>query len=211
MTTAKTKATATSAATHQAPDTATSPAKQKRDQRAKHELLDASGTVGDDDLSEEQAHGIRYTLLANGKSFDYQYGKSGDADRMLALFGAKTLCTNETSAARNNTKGEASPDEQIAAVEERFALLSTGVWVDRTREGVGAKLDPDALAQAIVDVLLGEGKIEKGAADATRAERRAKIEADAAWGRKIRTFPPVAARYNEIVGRSVATVDDLMA
>jgi hypothetical protein len=173
--------------------------------------LDANFALGGDDLAEEQAHGIRYTLLANGKTFDYQYGKSGDADRMLALFGAKKLCTNETSAARNNTKGEASPDEQMAAVEERFALLSTGVWVDRTRDGVGAKLDPDALAQAIVDVLVGEGKLERDKADDFKADRRAKIEADAAWGRKMRTFPAVATRYNEIVGRSVATVDDLMA
>lgn len=200
------------AKTLQAPETAgPTPVKAKRDQRAKHELLDANGALGGEDLAEEQAHGIRYTLLANGKSFDYKFGVSGEADRMLALFGAKTLCTNETSAARNNTKGEASPDEQMAAVEERFALLSTGVWVDRTRDGVGAKLDPDALAQAIVDVLVGEGKLERDKADDFKADRRAKIEADAAWGRKMRTFPAVATRYNEIVGRTVATVDDLMA
>ena len=193
------------------PETAGARPSRRSATSAKHELLDANFALGGDDLAEEQAHGIRYTLLANGKTFDYQYGKSGDADRMLALFGAKKLCTNETSAARNNTKGEASPDEQMAAVEERFALLSTGVWVDRTRDGVGAKLDPDALAQAIVDVLVGEGKLERDKADDFKADRRAKIEADAAWGRKMRTFPAVATRYNEIVGRSVATVDDLMA
>lgn len=201
------------AKTHQAPETAApAPTKPKRDQRAKHELLDSNFAVGGDDLSEEQAHGIRYTLLANGKTFDYQYGKSGDADRMLALFGAKTLCTNETSAARNNTKGEASPDEQMAAVEERFALLSTGVWVDRTRDGgVGAKLDPDALAQAICDVLVAEGKLAADAVAATKADRLTRINGDSAWARKIRTYPAVATRYNEIVGRSTATIDDLMA
>lgn len=198
-------------ATHQMPDSATTPQvapKKKRDQVAEHELIDANGTVVD---SEETAYGIRYTLLANGQAFDYYHGKSGDADRMLACFGAKTLATNETSQARNNQKGAASPDEQIAAVRERFELLATGVWVDRTREGVGIKIDPVALAQAITTVLIGEGKLESAKADEFRAERQAKIEGDMAWGRKMRTHPKVAAEYNSIVGRTTATVDDLMA
>lgn len=195
--------------TLQAPDSGgPAPAKKKRDQVAEHDLIDAQGAEVD---AEEAAFGIRYTLLANGQTFDYLFGKSGDADRMLACFGAKTLATNETSQARNNAKGAASPDEQIAAVRERFALLATGVWVDRTREGVGAKLDPDALAQAIVDVLVAEGKLEAGKADATKVERLARIQGDTAWARKIRTYPPVAAAYNAIVGRSVATADDLLA
>lgn len=199
------------AKTHQAPDSATTPAaptKKKRDQVAEHDLIDANGVEVD---AEESAHGVRYTLLANGAVFDYYYGKSGDADRMLACFGAKTLATNETSQARNNAKGAASPDEQIAAVRERFALLANGVWVDRTREGVGAKIDPDALAQAIVDVLVAEGKLEADKANATKVDRLARIQGDTAWARKIRTYPPVAAAYNAIVGRSVATADDLLA
>lgn len=188
---------------HQAPDSATSPkVKVKRDPIADHELIDSTATVVED---EEAATGIRYTLLANSKAFDYQYGKSGDADRMLACFGAKTLATNVTSGARQNG---ASPDEQIAAVAERFALLTTGVWVDRTREG--AKIDLDALAQAIVNVLVAEGKLEADKADAYRLERRAKMDADASFAPKARSYPPVAAAYNSIVGRATASVDDLM-
>lgn len=194
---------------HQAPDSATTPPKPKRDQRAKHELLDANGATSED-LDEEQAHGIRYTLLANGKVFDYSYGKSGDADRMLALFGAKTLCTNETSAARNNSKGEASPDEQMAAVEERFALLAQGIWVDRTREG-GAKTDPDALVEAVCQVLVAEGKLDPAKVDEYKIDRRAKLDADKSLATKWRSYGPVATAYNALVGRATATVADLMA
>lgn len=178
---------------------------------AQHDLLAADGTVLPEDQGEEAAHGIRYTLLANGQSFDYIYGKSAEADRMLACFGAKTLATNETSAARNNTKGEASPDEQIAAVRERFALISTGTWVDRTREGVGAKVDPDALAQAIAQVMVAEGKVTQADMDSGYlAKIRAKIADDAVYARKARTLPAVASAYAAIKGRATASVDDLM-
>jgi len=55
---------------------------------AKHELLDANGDVLADDQGEESAHGMRYTLLGNGQSVDYVYGKNPNADRMFAVFGA---------------------------------------------------------------------------------------------------------------------------
>lgn len=178
---------------------------------AQHDLIGADGSVLPEDQGEETATGIRYTLLANGQSFDYQYGQSPDMDRMLACFGAKTLATNETSAARNNSKGEASPDEQIAAVRERFALLSTGTWVDRTREGIGAKVDPDALAEAICQVMVAEGKYTQEEVEASyKAKVRQKISDDAVWARKSRTLPAVASAYATIKGRATATVDDLM-
>lgn len=178
---------------------------------AQHDLLAADGSVLPEDQGEETATGIRYTLLANGQTFDYQYGQSPDMDRMLACFGAKTLATNETSAARNNSKGEASPDEQIAAVRERFALLSTGTWVDRTREGVGAKVNEDALCEAIVQTMIAEGKVTaEDAAAGYKAKVRQKITDDKVWARKARTIPAVANAYAAIVGRSTATVDDLI-
>lgn len=177
---------------------------------AQHDLLGADGNVLPEDQGEEAAHGIRYTLLANGQSFDYRYGTSADMDRMLACFGAKTLATNETSAARNNSKGEASPDEQIAAVRERFALLSTGTWVDRTREGVGAKVDPDALCEAIAQFMVSEGKVTQADMDSGyKAKIRQKIADDAVYARKARTIPGVASAYAAIKGRATATIDDL--
>lgn len=204
----------TIAAPQQSPDTPTTSSDTEVVKRkvAQHDLIDANGDKLPENQGEESAYGIRYTLLANGQSFDYLFGKSADMDRMLACFGAKTLATNETSAARNNSKGEASPDEQIAAVRERFALLSTGTWVDRTREGVGAKVDPDALAEAICQVLVGEGKKTQGEIDAGyKATVRQKIEDDKVYARKARTLPGVASAYSAIVGRPSATVDDLLA
>lgn len=181
---------------------------------AEHDLIDAAGTVVEE---EEAATGIRYTLLANQQAFEYQFGKSADADRMLALFGAKTLATNETSQARNSAKGAAGADEQIQAVRDRFALISTGQWVDRTREGVGAKIDKDALTEAIIRVQIAAGaKTLKGevvtaelAAAGYKATLRQKLEDDATYVRKARQVPAVASEYSAIVGRQVATLDDL--
>ena len=199
--------------TLQAPETAgateTEVVEITKAKRANHELIDAQGNVVE---AEEDAHGIRYTLLANGQSFDYMYGKNAESDRMLALFGAKTLCTNETSAARNNVKGAASPDEQMDAVRDRFSLLDSGKWVDRSREGVGAKVDLDALAEAICRVLVSEGKQTQQDVDSGyKAKVRAKLDDDKGYARKARSYGPVGNEYAAIVGKTTATVDDLLA
>lgn len=177
---------------------------------AEHDLIDATGAVVE---TEELATGIRYTLLANQQSFDWQSGlPAGQGATMVAVFGAKTLATNETSQARNSAKGAASADEQIQAVRDRFALIASGQWVDRTREGVGAKVDKDALAEAICQVVVAEGKkSDAEIAGGYKATIRQKLEDDAAYLRKARQVPAVSAAYAAIVGRTVATVDDLLA
>jgi hypothetical protein len=175
---------------------------------AKHELLDANGAVVE---NEEEATGIRYTLLANGQSFDWQHGQNPDADRMIAIFGAKTLATNESSAMRNSTKGAATPDEQIDAVRERFALILTGKWIDRTREGVGAKIDLDALANAICNVQVAEGKYtEEQVKTEKLAATRQKLEDDKSWARGARQVPKFAAEYAKIKGAATKSVDDFV-
>lgn len=176
-------------------------------QVAKHELLDANGAVVED---EEVATGIRYTLLANNQSFEFQSGMTaGERNTMLVIFGAKTLATNESSALRNSTKGEATPDEQIDAVRERFALLETGKWVDRTREGAGARIDLDALANAICSVMVAEGKYTNDqVATEKLAATRAKLEDDKVFARKARQHPPFAAEYAKLKGAQTVTVDD---
>lgn len=192
--------------------TAVAPAKKVK-AVAKHELLDSAGATCD---KEEDAHGMRYTLLANGETFDYVCGTNADADRMLAVFGAKTLATNETSQARNSAKGEASAAEQIQAVRDRFATLATGTWVDRTREG-GAKVDKDALAEAICQVQVAQGGKTKAGELVTdafvaagyKAKVRQNLEDDPNFLRIARNMPAVTTAYAALVGRSVATVDDL--
>lgn len=178
---------------------------------AKHELLDSTGKALGEEYGEEVAHGVRYTLLGNDESLDYVYGQNADMDRMLACFGAKTLATNESSAARQKNGADAF-DEQIAAVRERFALLTTGVWVDRSRDGVGAKVDPDKLAEAICQVIIDDGKMTAEQIEAGyKAKVRAKIDEDKAYARKARQMPKVSAAYAALMGRTAATVDDLMS
>lgn len=180
-----------------------------RKQVAKHELLDSAGNLVEE---EELATGIRYTLIANNQSFDFQSSmEPGKRETMLVVFGAKTLATNETSALRNSTKGAATPDEQIDAVRERFALLETGKWVDRTREGVGSKIDLDALAQAICNVGLAEGKYtEEQVKTEKMALIRQKLDDDKQYARKARQHPPFAAEYAKIKGAAQTTTDDFM-
>lgn len=176
---------------------------------AQHDLIAADGSIVE---SEEEAQGIKYTLQENGKSLVWNWADATDAEkRLLAIFGAKTLATNETSQVRNNLKGAGDADEQIQAVLERFAMIRTGQWIDRTREGgVGAKIDRDALAEAICQVLVAEGKAtDQQVADGLKAEKRERLESDPAYLRKVRTVPQVATAYAAIVGKSTATVDDL--
>lgn len=194
----------------QASDTADTETTVVKRKVANHAYLDAAGAVVED---EKEATGIRYTLLAlPDQPFEWQSGLgAGESNTMLAVFGAKTLATNETSAARNNTKGEASPMEQITAVRERFALVASGEWVDRTG-GAGAKVDLDALAEAIVQQVESEGKLPDGTdAGAYKAKVRQKLDDDKVWARKSRTHSGVSARYAQIVGRTQATTDDLLA
>lgn len=175
----------------------TEPVKQRV---AKHELLDAQGAVVE---NEEEAVGVRYTLTANNQTAEYKHGTNADVDRMLALFGAKTLMTNESSQARNNPKGDQGPDAQIAAVRDRFEfMLNTSKWLDRTRAGVETKIDLDALSDAIVTV---QPSLDKAAV-------RQRVEEDKPYRLMAYRVPEVAAEYIKIVGRgNRKTVDDLMA
>lgn len=190
-----------------APTTSEGDTETVRKQVAKHELIDANGAVVEE---EELATGIRYTLLANNQAFDFQSAMTpGERNTMLVIFGAKTLATNETSALRNSTKGGATPDEQIDAVRERFALLETGKWVDRAREGVGAKIDLDALANAMCNVLVADGKYTEAEVKSEKlATTRKKLDDDKAFARKARQHPPIAAEYARLKGASAVSTDD---
>jgi hypothetical protein len=178
----------------------TTTTKPKKVSVADHFLLDATGAVVE---SEDSATGARYTLLANKQSVDYQHGKSADMDRMLAVFGFKTLATNETSQQRNNPKGAASPDEQIQAVRDRMDYMAqTGKWLDSTRTA-GPVLDLDKLADAVKEQFESEGK------SYDRDAGRAKLESDLAYRSKVRSHLGVAAKYAALMGKTAAATDDL--
>jgi len=168
---------------------------------AEHEYLDAAGNVVDD---EESAQGYRYKLLENGETFAWQYAEATeDEKRLLALFGAKTLATNESSAKRNSVKGAKSADEQIEAVRVRFnRIRNEGVWVDRSG-APGFAVKPELLAQAINNVKERMGKT----VDIGETMRR--IAEEAGYVAKARKLPDVAAEYAKLAGRPTVSIDDI--
>lgn len=177
---------------------------------AEHALVDANGNTVE---SEEEATGMSYKIVKDkdtGEAVDlpafiWQSGlPAGTPACMMAIFGAKTLATNESSQARNG-KESASAEGQMEAVRERFALIDSGKWVDRTREGVGAKIDKDALAGAVVEVAEAQGKT------ADYAKIRQKLEDDAAFVRAVRQVPAITTAYAARAGRPTKSLDDVLA
>jgi hypothetical protein len=168
---------------------------------AKHTYLDAAGnTFPEDDETEENAQGYRYTLLANKENFDWQWAEASDDERrMLAIFGAKTLATNITSGARNNSKGAASPDEQMQQVRERFEKLRQGTWAERAEGGFA--VDKSKLAQAVAAARQAMGK----AVDTVENYLR-RFEEEDGYMAKCRKVPEVAAEYAKLAGRG-ASID----
>jgi hypothetical protein len=182
-------------------------------QVAKHILLAADGSVVEDF---EKATGGRYTDIATNANIDYQLVPNSDATRMLALFGLRTLMTNEASAVRNSKDG-GTPQEQLTAITERLALIhgtdgNGGTWVDRTRE-VGARYDLPTLATAAVNVLVRNGKLAD--TDETKGKAYAKflesMEQDKAKVTTIRQVEGVEQEYKKLQGKTTKTADDLVS
>jgi len=178
-------------------------------QVAKHHLLGADGKTVD---SPEDAHGARYVDIATGQTIDWLYKPGTDAARMMALFGVKTLMTNEASAVRQK-----DPDgDQVAAINDRLALIygtdgNGGTWVDRTREGVGAAIDKPQLATAAIEVMLGQGQITEQQKGDVYAKLLKKLEEDKGFVRTVRATDGVNAAYARLVGKAPKSAADLAA
>lgn len=186
----------------------------KKERVATHALLLADGTTSDD-VGEEQATGISYALRDHPETFVWQYGEATDDERrMLACFGAKTLATNETSGVRNSKQWKdqdhsASVAEQWAALVDRFKLIRSGTWADRTREPGAPRVNLDALAEAISRVMVAQGKRTQAEIDSGgKAEYRERLESKE-YLAKVRTVPAIAAEYSAIIGKATATLDDV--
>ena len=175
-------------------------------QVAKHYLLGANGDVVEDF---EDAKGIRYVDLGSGQTIDYVPANEKARD-MLAAFGARTLATNEASAARNGR--DATSAEQCDAIRERFAGIDGGTWVDRTREG-GPRIDLPTLATAVVNVLITAGRLAD--TDEAKGSKYAGLlqvfEQDKAKIAFVRSALGVDAEYKRLRGTKTATADDLAA
>jgi hypothetical protein len=164
---------------------------------AKHEFIDDNGNVVE---GIENAKGIRYTDRASGKGFDYLIKPKGMM--MLAIFGAKTKATNETSRVRNGKNGGASnPVEELEALDEVFESIDNGVWREKAEGGGGSRTDKGLLATVLIE-LLGAG------AKGDVAHYVSRFEADKTYMQKV-LKSDAGAEYRARAGKAGPAVDTL--
>lgn len=168
---------------------------EKREQVAIHSWLDANGEETKDI---HVASGYRRKDKNTGELFEYiAAGAAGKPATMLELFGAKTKATNEASqvrqAERRGEEVEGSETDNVIAI---FEQIAEGVWRE-IREGGGvAKVDRDALAQALFEC---NPKANEGKGLAAIRER---LDSDVKWFRKVRKAEDVTKVYNAKVGKA---------
>jgi len=128
----------------------TTPAIDKREAVAKHELI---AVPKGEHVSIDTAVGIRYTDRTSGQVFEYIIpdAKAGTPLTMLALFGAKTKATNETSRVRNGAGGDTTA--QMEALDEVFESITAGVWREKAEGGGGTRTDKSLLATVLIELL----------------------------------------------------------
>ncbi|MGP1667668.1 MAG: hypothetical protein ACTS5I_17565 [Rhodanobacter sp.] len=174
----------------------------KRKQVSKRAYLKADGTEAE---RIEEASGARYTLLdpAGNHDFDQQFGSAATLETMCGIFGFHTKVGNVANTVLNDKDEPGTPSDAAAAIREFLTAASGGTWTERA-SGVGARIDKDALADAIVEVASAAGKT------ADRAKIFARLESDPTYVRAARQVPSVASAYASRVGRAVKSVDDLL-
>lgn len=167
---------------------------------AQHRMVEqGGGEEGENATPTVNTQEYTYEHLKSGGTFRWSWDEANEGERkMLAYFGAKTLCTNEASAVKQ--KGHDGVDP-TPAIGERFALLRTGQFVDRSREGFTINLD--ALAAAFVDEFAANGKTY----DVSAVKQ--KMEDDKEFVKRARSNTGINARYIERIGRPAATLDQL--
>lgn len=173
---------------------------------AEHSYLDAAGNVVE---TEEEATGIRYHIVSTGETFDHQTGgKAGEPITMKAVFGCKTLATNEASAFKQKN---GHYDGAVESIAERFNMIDSGQFVDRSREGVGAKIDLDKLCEATCRIMVRDGAWTQEQVDTEKkAKLRGQLE-DKAVVARVRKTDGVMDEYQRLVGKPIATAADLAA
>lgn len=212
--------TNTAPANLQAPDSESgaadgSESTSKRKQVSKRSFLLANGSEAD---RIEEATGARYTLLApsGNKDYDQQFGDAGKFATMCAIFGFHTKVGNVANTVLNDKDEPGTPDEAGKAIEEFIATAQAGTWAERSEGGVGARIDKNALAGAIVEVATAAGKTADLATVLQWLEEGRPAQGDKPalsaqqYTRMTRQVPDVAAAYAARVGKATKTVADLI-
>lgn len=149
----------------------------------------------------EEAVGFQYTDKKSGESFKYgPLGDPGKPATMLALFGGITLAGNVRNT-WNFEKGEKAATA-IVAINERFALLTSGKWLVRGEGGRGPKWDRDALAVAVCDYMKAAGKPQ----DVSKV--RAKLDEDKKYFSAVSRHPKVLDAYRKSTGAVAPVITD---
>ena len=202
----------------QAPDTDSAAAgtadsaDSKRKQVSKRLFIDGQGNEVD---KIEECSGARYVLLSpNGnKAIDYVFGANPAADKMFAAFGFHTKAGNVANTVLNDKDEPGTPDDAAAEIDSWLKGVGNGIWAERGAGGVGARIDKDALAGAIIAVAVREGKKRKDGtpvSDADYAAIRDRLENEPQYVRAVRQVPEVQTEYATRVGRPTKSLDDLL-
>jgi hypothetical protein len=178
--------------------TASATTVDKRESVAKHELIAAKGG---EHVSIDTAIGIRYTDRSTNQVFEYLIpdAKAGSPLTMLALFGAKTKATNETSRVRNGAGGDTTA--QMEALDEVFESITNGVWREKAEGGGGSRTDKGLLATVLIELL---GSNAKG----DQAHYVQRFESDVAYMRKV-LKSDAGEEYRKRAGKAGPALDTL--
>lgn len=185
-----------------------------REARSKREWITADGKKAE---QPEQAAGVRYTLLG-GKSDGHTYmfdHLESTMDKWCGGWGFLTRAGNVANTVINSDDGDVATADE--AIEGWIEDWNSGVYLERTAGG-GAKVNRDALAQAVAYVMAKAGKttFAKGPAavvgkSADEATVRQLLEEDAKGlaVRYWRQIDDVLTRYKEIAGAPRKSVADM--
>lgn len=176
--------------------------KSKRKQVSKRSFITEDG---DEAERMEEAQGARYTLLGtkDGETHFDEIFDNAKSMRMFAIFGFHTKIGNVANTVLNDKNDPGTPDDAAEAIQAFIDDVNAGTWADRTG-GVGARIDKDALAGAVVDAY--------AAATPPKVVDYAKVRElleDPANVKKFRQIPEVQKAYNVRLGKAPKTLDDL--
>lgn len=182
----------------------------KRQQRSKREWIDpATG----EKVNADEGTAVRYTYLDDGRSVTYDLSHITDfVDQKILGFGMLTWMGNEVNTwLHSNSDREASPIDRIES--ELARMRETKQWNAKAEGGTGARVNKDALARAVFEVMTENGRttFKDGKRADDLAELRQRLEEDekGMLAREWRSIGPFQERYTKLAGKPVKSLDDV--
>jgi hypothetical protein len=177
----------------------------KRKRVSRRDFLNATGGIVD---SMEEAAGARYTLMTSkddGYSFDQQIGPAGAPATMFAVFGFHTKVGNVANTVLNDKDSPGTVEDAAQAIEDYLAGVAKGQWREPGKGDGFARIDLDALAEAIVQVATAAGK------SPDKAAIRQRLDDDVKWRKAARQVDDVRITFDRLVGKGTKSIGDLLS